>query len=121
MQKRVVSATKKLWEAIEAQGADSDGASSAGMIMPPTFLRGLRKALTAGLTCEQLVSFLWILTGIYEIEHDYDGDELIERTAYVVGVMQGDMDYLNGQKEIGERRVRIRDSKKNIRKKFKKK
>lgn len=117
MQTIVKSATKRLWEAVEAQGEDLGGMSKPGMIMPSSFLKGLRGALVAGLTCEELVSLMLIITGIREMEHDYDRDELVMRTTNIVNVMRGDIDYMSRQQELEKRRIKIRNAGKKSKKK----
>ena len=116
MQKTVKSATKRLWEAAEAEGTILEGVSKPGMLMPPSFLMGLRKALKAGLTCEELVSFMLILTGIHEMEHNYNSGELLERTAHIVDIMKGDIDYMKRQKESEDSIIKIRDAGKKSKK-----
>lgn len=58
-------------------------------ILPECFLVGLRSALDAGLSCEQIASFIILATGLYEAMDNFDGDELILRSKRVVEVIKG--------------------------------
>ncbi len=109
--------TRKLWEAVEAEGIIKEGTTQVGMTFPESFLSGLRNALKAGLTCEQLVAFMSIITGLHEISKGFGDDELVKRTAYLVEVMKGDLEFLEKQREIIKRSAEIRDLEKEIQEK----
>jgi hypothetical protein len=72
---------------------------------PHQFLIGLRGALDAGLSCEEITALLVLFSGIYEASAKVAGDALVERASLIAEVMSGDID------AESRRRIRIERSK----------
>jgi len=70
--------------------------------LPATFLRGLRGALDAGLSAEQITALLVLFTGIYEASKKVPQDELIHRACLLANVMKGDIVDLSEQRSQAE-------------------
>jgi len=86
-----VTRTKVMHDALEQQEdlhklVPPDGAFN---IFPEDFLVGLRSALDAGLSCEQITSILMLSTALYSMGDCFDNDSLLERTSRLVSVMRG--------------------------------
>jgi len=77
---------------------------------PREFLCGLRGALEAGLSCEEITALLILFTGIYEASQRYSGEELIRRSVLLTRTMSGDIEYLNQVREQSERNKRFRQA-----------
>jgi len=56
-------------------------------ILPKCFIEGLRSALNAGMTAEQIAASLMIMAGFHNIR-EMDTPELIGRTKEVMGAIQ---------------------------------
>jgi len=56
-------------------------------ILPKCFINGLRAALNAGMTAEQIAASLMIMAGFHNIR-EMDASELIGRTKEVMGAIQ---------------------------------
>jgi len=69
---------------------------------PPEFICGLRGALEAGLSCEQLTAMVVLFTGIYEAGERMTGLELVERATHLSCVMRGDICFRS--EELDQRR-----------------
>jgi len=59
--------------------------------LPPEFLCGLRGALEAGLSCEEITALLVLFTGVYEAGERMTGSELVERAKHLAVSMKGDI------------------------------
>lgn len=81
------SLTDRLWKAMEAQEEGNEL-----VVFPALFLGGLRTALDAGLSCEQIVSFLILSSGLYAAIDRFDGQELVNRAAEIAHVIKGQRD-----------------------------
>lgn len=57
---------------------------------PPEFLIGLRGAIDAGLSCEQITAFFVLATGWYKACEHMDGESLVQRAFMLSKVMAGD-------------------------------
>ena len=66
---------------------------------PPEFICGLRGALEAGLSCEQLTAMVVLFTGIYEAGERMTGSELVERATHLVCIMKGDISFHSGDRD----------------------
>ena len=75
-----------------AEFEEPDSAASVQMAFPPEVLKALRFALEAGLTGEQVVSFLMLAASLKGVQEELGGEELIERTCYITTVIKGDME-----------------------------
>ena len=80
------SSTERMIETLGGTG------ESSYVSFPPEFLSGLRGALEAGLSCEELTALLILFTGIYEAGEKMSGVELIQRAEHLSSVMRGDID-----------------------------
>jgi len=89
--------TKRLWEGLEWLERCEDGPT-----FPKEYLNGLRMALEAGLSCEQIVSFLVLASGIYECGAAFDEGELLHRSQYIISVMKRDR-RLQGKPDGGKK------------------
>ena len=58
-------------------------------VFPVVFLDGLRTALDAGLSCEQITANLILTASLYEALEQFDGEELIERVRQIAKVIKG--------------------------------
>lgn len=58
---------------------------------PAEFLLGLRGALEAGLTGEEVVALLILFSGIYEASARMDGEELIDRVRRLSIIIKSDI------------------------------
>ena len=110
MQKKQINATKMLWEALESQRdiSTNGNVSQMGKVFPNSFLIGIRKALENGITCEELISFLAIISEIHSVLDTFDKEELMKRTSHVLTIIAGDIEYLEKQEDLMARRNRIR-------------
>ena len=59
---------------------------------PPEFIIGLRGAIDAGLSCEQITAFFVLASGWYKACDKMDGESLVQRAFYLSRVMSGDID-----------------------------
>ena len=91
MSKRKKSTTEQMIEAVSGTRQDTHPN------LPAVFLCGLRGALDAGLSCEQITAFLVLFTGIYEAADRMPGEVLIERSRFLVDAMRGDIADVNDQ------------------------
>ena len=66
--------------------------------LPPEFLCGLRGALEAGLSCEEITALLVLFTGIYEAGEKMTGSELVERAVLLASTMKGDICFCAGER-----------------------
>jgi len=66
---------------------------------PPEFLCGLRGALDAGLSCEQITALLVLFAGIYEAGEKMTGSELVERAVHLASTMKGDICFCAGERQ----------------------
>ena len=73
---------------------------------PPEFLCGLRGALDAGLSCEEITAMLVLFTGVYEAAERLTGAELIERAVILACSMCGDVEFLQREREQTRRNKR---------------
>lgn len=88
MGERKKSSTEQMLEAVgRAEKEVTEGAS-----FPPSFLIGLRGALDAGLSGEEITALLVMFSGIYEASARMPGEALVERAREIAGVMSGDVD-----------------------------
>ena len=71
--------------------------------LPSEFLCGLRGALEAGLSCEEITAFLVLLTGIYEAGERMTGSELVERAVHLACMMKGDICFCTREREQKQR------------------
>jgi len=62
-------------------------------ILPKCFIEGLRSALEAGMTSEQIASSLMIMAGIHDMR-DMDPTELVGRTKEVLATIRRYDDYV---------------------------
>jgi len=91
------SSTERMLEAVAS--ADKVECKS----LPPEFICGLRGALDAGLSCEQLTAMLVLFTGIYEAGDRMTGSELVERAVLLACVMNGDICFCTCEREQKQR------------------
>ena len=90
----IIGATKQLWQAIEAAGELPAETCKGGPVFPDEFLIGMRAAVEAGVTCEQIVAHLTLITGLHKLLGAMDGEEMVLRSVEIVRVMRGDLEYL---------------------------
>ena len=109
MRDKHLTETRVLWEAVEALGEERKSTSNVKITFPESFLSGLREALVAGLTCEQIVAFLAITSELHKVLHNFDGQELLDRTDGILRAMEGDLEFLAKQKDIIKRRTEIKE------------
>jgi len=121
MGKKKVTQTEWLMEAVVKAEEKTEEECSCKSF-PPMFLLGLRGALEAGLSCEQIVAFLILFTGVYETADSMVGSELVERAEHIGRIMRGDIDYLCVEQLRLTRNREERSAKKHLakmRRKFK--
>lgn len=110
--------TRLLREAIESEYIiESSPESVTGPQFPRVFLEALRESLIVGWSCDQLTSFLILITGLHETIASFDGEELVERSNYILQTMKGDLESLQRQREWLE--GMIQKKKKELRKRKK--
>ena len=80
------TSTEKMMEALSKCDA------CACRNFPPEFLIGLRGAIDAGLSCEQIAAFFVLVTGWYKACDMLDGAALLRRASRLARVMAGDME-----------------------------
>jgi hypothetical protein len=103
-QKLREASTQNLWDAIEAGGVPKRRTEShSGPVFPADFLMGVRQCLEAGMTSDQITSFLLMISGLYDALQLFDGEELMERSMCIIEVMKGDMEWNEGQIAFKER------------------
>jgi hypothetical protein len=83
---------------LDVLGSDKPGCLN----LPPEFLCGLRAALDAGLTCEQITAVIVLFTGVYEAGEKMSGPELLERAKVLSASMVGDI--TSRQDELEQRK-----------------
>ncbi|MFH1739068.1 MAG: hypothetical protein ABIH23_08675 [bacterium] len=91
------SSTERMLEAVAS--ADTVECKS----LPPEFICGLRGALDAGLSCEQLTAMLVLFTGIHEAGNKMTGSELVERAVLLACTMNGDICFCTHEREQKQR------------------
>jgi len=91
-------------EALEAAGELAQGGSKSGMIMPADFLRGMRAAMEAGLNHGQIMSLLVMFLGMHEMLGHMSEQEMLERSAEILDVIERDLNNLEKirQREEGQ-------------------
>lgn len=82
-----MNSTRLMREALEA--VDCKEKWGRRPVFPDCFLRGLREALDAGLSCEQITASLVIGTGLYEMRDNFEGKELVDRVERIMGIIKG--------------------------------
>ena len=90
MGKRKRSSTQWMLDAVTRERSES-------MDLPPELICGLRGALEAGLSCEEITSLLVLFAGIYEAAERWTGPELIERATLLGNMMKGEICCLSEQ------------------------
>jgi len=80
--------TAKMWEALESQLTQEEDIHS---IFPKQFLVGLRLALEAGISCQQITSMLILQSALFDLTDKFEGESLVQRTRQIVEVMQRDL------------------------------
>jgi len=65
---------------------------------PPSFLAGLRGALGAGITCDQITAMIILQTGVDEAMIVSSGDTIVERAKTLMEIMKGDIDEATARK-----------------------
>lgn len=93
MSKRKRSSTQWMLESLSGMG------ESKCEHFPPEFICGLRGAMEAGLSCEQLIAMIVLFTGIYEAGEKMTGSELVERATHLVCIMKGDISFHSGERD----------------------
>ena len=78
------TSTEKMMEALESCEA------CLCRNFPPEFLIGLRGAVDAGLSCEQITAFFVLVTGWYKACEKMDGESLVQRAFMLSKVMAED-------------------------------
>ena len=58
---------------------------------PPEFMLGLRGALDAGMSCEQITAGLVLMAGVCRASVRIKPEQLLERARFVARVIEGDM------------------------------
>ena len=93
------SSTQWMLEALSS----TDGAECKNF--PPEFICGLRAAMDAGLSCDQLTAMLVLFAGIYEASGKMSGLELIEKAECLASAINADICYCADKRE----RMRIKN------------
>lgn len=93
---------------LETLSSPSDSESTH---FPPEFICGLRGALEAGLSCEQLTAMIVLATGIYEAGERMSGSELVERAVHLTSLMKGDICFRSEERERARKNREFRKSK----------
>jgi len=93
MSKQKRSSTQWMLESLSGMG------ESKCEHFPPEFICGLRGAVEAGLSCDQLVAVIVLFTGIYEAGERMTGSELVERATHLVCIMKGDICFRSGERD----------------------
>jgi len=97
MGKKQQKSTQWMMEAL------SEAGESSCDHFPPEFLCGLRGAMDAGLSCEELTALVVLFTGIYEAGERMSGSELIKRAKHLSCVMKGDIHRCLEEEERSQR------------------
>ena len=108
-----LTCTKLMRDALEAANPDPPPPTAKAQTWPPGFMRALRGALDAGMSCEQITAFLVIATGLHEVMGGFDGEELVERCRRVMKLVEGDKDRLEREADEQERYRMVRDQAKS--------
>lgn len=85
------TATKQLWMAVEACGAETCIGDRTSASFPPEFLQGLRELMESGLTCEELCAFMMLVTRLHETMDRFGGEELLRRCAHLTNLIRADL------------------------------
>jgi len=80
----------------------ADGAECKNF--PPEFICGLRAAMDAGLSCEQLTAMIVLFAGIYEAAEKMSGPELVEKAEHLAGAINADICYFADKRERVQRK-----------------
>lgn len=83
------SDTGKLWQCVGGELDELVDGPEKKPILPKSFIEGLRAALETGLSCKQIVAFLGVLTGLYEMVNVFEEGELAGRSNEILRVMRG--------------------------------
>jgi len=82
----VKNATNELWDFVqEPECLDR-------VILPKSFIIGLRKMLESGMSCEQVIACFHLMAGLFEISDQMDHKELLGRVQEITRVIAGDIE-----------------------------
>jgi len=95
--------TRKLREAVEACGEQLPSQCKQGNVFPEEFLCGIRNALEAGLSCDEMVGVLLLLTRLHEVLDEFGSTEFLSRVSNIVAIIQEDIDYLDRMRDLRRR------------------
>jgi hypothetical protein len=93
MNPRRVTKTSLLSQAVD-EGLHNRDRST----MPLPFLLGIRQALDAGLSCEQITSVVILMTGLYEALDVFEGEDLVRRASVIASTIRGQREIQDAQR-----------------------
>jgi len=92
----MASRTTRLWKVLQCLEDDDD----LERIVPKEFIIGIRCALDAGMSCEQIVSVLVLSAGVYKANAGMlETETLIERATNLARVIECDQDMVRRKRE----------------------
>ena len=103
MGKKKKSSTEQMLDAVAKAREESEEGNPRNF--PSAFLIGLRGALDAGLSGEEITALLVLFSGIYEASARMAGEALIERASAIAEMMAGDIN------EKSRDRLRVKKNK----------